>query len=176
MREKLVVRPLTGGDAELPALYELFAQVPRFALAVNGGPFGPDEAQDLLHQLPPGKTMADKFPLGAYLGDMLVGCADLIRGYPSPSVATLGLLVVTEPYQGAGLGSELLGRVEDVVREWGGCDRIRLGVVRNNGAALPFWAAMGFVPTGEVKPYSRGTVTSEVVVMEKDLGERAGVE
>ena len=43
------------------------------------------------------------------------------------------------------------------------------GVVRTNELAIPFWTQLGFVATGEVRPYRYASVTSEVLVFEKLL-------
>ena len=44
---------------------------------------------------------------------------------------------------------------------------MRIGVVRSNDIVLPFWSRLGFVETGEIKPYRYANLESETVVMEK---------
>jgi ribosomal protein S18 acetylase RimI-like enzyme len=100
---------------------------------------------------------------------LMVGCIDLIEGYPEPDTATLGLLLIAESFQGQGIGSEAYRATEATVRAWGTCTKIRLGVVRTNAAVLPFWIRLGFTETGESKPYSCGPVLSEIVILTKTL-------
>jgi GNAT superfamily N-acetyltransferase len=107
----------------------------------------------------------------------MVGCADLIRGYPEPATALLGLLLVSEKHERRGIGSRAYALIEQLIRDWGGRDRVRVGVVRTNQEVMPFWTRLGFEPTGEVKPYRYGSVVSETVVLETQLSRRrAGAE
>ena len=59
--------------------------------------------------------------------------------------------------------------LEQYIRDWRTCDRVRIGVVRSNAEVIPFWTRLGFEPTGEVKPYRYGSVASETVVFQKRL-------
>src|SRR5205085_8251052 len=92
-----------------------------------------------------------------------------IRGYPNDAIAALGLFLIAEQHQRRGVGREAYALVEQFIRTWGNCARIRIGVVRTNDEVLPFWLGLGFVPTGEKKPYRYGPVQSETIVLEKTL-------
>ena len=51
-----------------------------------------------------------------------------------------------------------------------GLQRLRLGIVETNAAvAQPFWTALGYRPTGEVKPYRYDKLTSTVALWERPL-------
>ena len=50
-----------------------------------------------------GKSYDDKFVFGIYCGADMVGCADLIRGYPDADTAWLGLLLVVSALTAWGL-------------------------------------------------------------------------
>jgi GNAT superfamily N-acetyltransferase len=80
----------------------------------------------------------------------------------------IGLLVIMEECQGQGLGSAAVRDLERRAGEWG-CETLRIGAVAGNVAALKFWTAVGFAPTGETRPWRQGTVVSEVVEMEKSV-------
>lgn len=163
----LALRPLTALD--LPALQRVLEGAPGYAMRVGGAPPGPDEAHDTLTALPPDVEASAKVVFGVFEGEAMVGCADVIRGWPAPDVAFIGLLLLAEAHQGRGLGRLAYDRVEAAIRAWPGCRRIRLGVVEANAQALPFWRACGFAATGERKPFENGAVRSEVVLMEKRL-------
>ena len=163
------LRLITGEQIELEALQHVLEAVPHYARIVSGAPFGPDEALQTYTELPEGKTRIDKFVFGIHHNNEMIGCVDLVRGYPVPSTAMLGLLAIIEDLQGQGLGTEIQQRIEEVVCSWDTCERIRIGVVAANDLAFLFWHSVGFVPTGERKTYTHGTFVSEVVVLEKSL-------
>jgi len=58
--------------------------------------------QDLLESVPDGFDPAGKAGLGLWEGERLVAFADVLLGYPVPSTAYIGLLVVRGGEQGRG--------------------------------------------------------------------------
>lgn len=168
MRTSLVLRQLNGEPGEMDALQRVIEAAPRYLYRITGHPPGAAEAQSLFTVLPEGKTYDDKFVYGVYQGDTMVGCADVIRAYPAPGSAWLGLLLIAEPFQRQGVGAAAYGLLEEQIRTWP-VARIRLGVVRTNDEVLPFWRKQGFVETGEVKPYRCDKVISETVILQKVL-------
>lgn len=163
----VTLRLLGGEPAEMAALQRVIEEAPAYAERVTGAPPGPADAQSTWTVLPEGKTYDDKFVFGILREGEMVGCVDLVRGWPDPGTAMLGLLLVSESHRGEGIGREAYRLVEEVVRGWGTCQRVRIGVVRTNARVLPFWTGLGFEPTGEVKPYRYATVESETVILEK---------
>jgi hypothetical protein len=81
------------------ALQRVIGAAPGFALAVTGLPPGPADAQNTFTALPEGKSEDDKFVYGVYLDGQMIGCADVVRGYPDPSTAFIGLLLISEDSQ-----------------------------------------------------------------------------
>jgi RimJ/RimL family protein N-acetyltransferase len=165
----IAIRRLEGGAAELRELQRVLEEAPDYSLRVTGLPPGNADAQSVFTALPEGKTHADKFVFAIYRDREMVGCADLIRGYPQPATAMLGLLLLSERQQRRGMGRRAYCLLEEIVRSWGRCERVRLGVVRTNEQVIPFWTGLGFTPTGEARPYRHGSVASEVLVFEKPL-------
>jgi len=163
------LRPLQGEPAEMAELQRVLEATPTYAQRITGVPPGRADAQSTYSILPEGKTYDDKFVFGIFLGGDMVGCADVIRGYPVPATAWLGLLLIAEPFQRRGIGRMAYREIEARMRAWGTCDRVRLGVVGTNASVAAFWRRLGFEPTGEVRPYRYGTVISETVVFEKPL-------
>lgn len=166
----VTLRLLQGGHEEMSALQRVLEAAPVYAERVTGAPPGQADAQSMYSALPPGKCYDDKFVLGIYAGDMMIGCADLIRGCPDSNAALIGLLLLAEPWQRRGFGTAAYHAIEDYVRSWGSdWKRIGIGVVQTNAEAIAFWAKHGFVRTGEVKSYRYGNIRSETVVMSKAL-------
>ncbi|SOC88107.1 Acetyltransferase (GNAT) family protein [Curtobacterium sp. 314Chir4.1] len=144
--------------------------------------------QDLLESVPDGFDPAGKAGLGLWEGERLVAFADVLLGYPVPSTAYIGLLVVRGGEQGRGLGRAMHEAVVERVRaasegsrtghsdverlpvERVPVERLRLGVVATNASvAEPFWRALGYEPTGEEQPYRYDHLVSTVALWERPL-------
>jgi len=67
---------------------------------------------------PPDVEHADKFVWGITLEGGMIGCADVIRGWPSADTAHIGLLLLTESYHGRGLGRRAYEAIEVQTRRW----------------------------------------------------------
>ena len=163
------LRKLSGEPTEIANLQWVLENAPTYAELITGAPPGFADAHSTFTVLPDGKTYDDKYVFGIYMGPRMVGCVDLIKGYPEPNTALLGLLLVAEPFQGQGIGSAAYRAIEDVIRAWGTCTKIRLGVVGTYAGVLPFWKRHGFTQTGETKPYCYGPIVSEIIILTKSL-------
>lgn len=75
----------------------------------------------------------------------LAGIAVTLAEHPDPldPYPWIGLLMVHGGRQGAGLGRELAGRVEERLRA-AGRDGVRLAVLDSNPGGLAFWTALGY--------------------------------
>jgi RimJ/RimL family protein N-acetyltransferase len=171
--DALTLRPLTGQPAEMAALQCVLEAAPAYFETVTGGPPGGAEAQSTFTALPPGKNYDDKFVWGLYEGEVLIGCADVIRGYPVREKAVIGLLLLAEPWQRRGLGRAFATLIEQAIAAWPEIRRLRIGVVASNGGALAFWRKLGYSATGEIKTAGPGFVR-EVIVLEKPIATRSG--
>lgn len=165
----LELTPLTGDPGVVAELQLVLESRPDYHERVNGSPAGPDEAQCVFSALPDGLPADRKYVFGVYRDGAMIGCIDLLVGYPDAHTAMLGLLLVASSAAGNGVGSGALRLLEDWIRQNSDCDRIRLGVVRTNDGVLGFWRRMGFIENGEIRPYAHGPLTSEIVVMAKEL-------
>ena len=156
---------LLGADdpEDVRILQALHAAAPGYSRIVHGREPGGREALETLNGLPPGKTPADKFVLGFFLGPDLIGCADLIRGYPTPEHAYIGLLLFSENQQNRGFGPKALAQIALVAARWG-CPWIRLAVIATNTRAHAFWRRQGF---REVFRKVIPDVTGEAIVMQR---------
>ena len=165
----LRLNPISTVPLDLAALQRLLEHAPGYAQIATAMPVSPSAAAEMLAALPPGKSHEDKFVFGVFKDQTLVGCVDLIRGYPSASVAYVGLLLIAEPYEGSGYGTQAFARVLEVAATWRTCNALRLGVLKTNERAMRFWSRLGFAPTGESKPYQHGSVRTEVLLYERPL-------
>lgn len=159
-----------ASPSDLREVQGVHERAPGFSVLVEGRAPSATAAKDLFAALPPGKTYADKFVLGLYSmtaetggGTAMIGCADLIRGYPEPDIAFIGLLLFAEAAQGAGYGPRALREIERLAAGWG-CRRLRLAVIETNPRAIAFWRREGFAELYR-KPSSAHT--GDAIVMER---------
>lgn len=169
MQRSITLRRLSPTPASLALVQTVVDCAPEYSRLTCGASPAPDAAVTLFQALPPGKHFEDKHVFAVYRDAKAVGVIDLIRGYPSNPKATLGLLLITESCQGAGVGREAYFLIEQVVRQWPEIRSVRIGVVETNAKVLPFWLRMGFTATGETQPYTEGSVTSRVLTLERAL-------
>jgi RimJ/RimL family protein N-acetyltransferase len=160
---------LTGRPAEMAALQCVLEAAPAYFEAVTGRPPGGAEAQSAFTALPAEKDYDDKFVWGLYSGNAMIGCADVIRGYPVRESAIIGLLLLAEDWQRRGLGRAFAALVEQKIAAWPEIGRLRIGVVASNASALGFWHKLGYRETGEVKPGPGSGFVADIVVLEKPL-------
>ncbi len=164
---RLTSARLAGEDVD--ALQALLETVPDYAERITGYPPGAADGLSTLTIVPPDFDPEGKLGLGLWDGGTLVAFADLLLGYPQAEVGYVGLLVVHGARQHQGLGRALH---QEVVREASraGLERLRLGIVATNAeVAEPFWTALGYRATGEVKPYRYDKLTSTVALWERTL-------
>ncbi len=164
-RRTVTMRRLLHRTGFVQAIEQLLAQTPD---RLRHPADRPDiAAESLFSALPPGHEPADKLVLGLYEEDSLVGCADLVRRWPEPHVATMNLLLVTASRQRRGLGRAAYRQLEVVARGWGGASSVRCGVAEDDAAARAFLARLGFGETGE----RQRAQTAAVIVLEKTIGD-----
>jgi len=163
----LTLRLLTGAVDEMAALQRVLEAAPAYFEAVTGLPPGNAEAQSTFTALPPNTDYGAKHVWGLYSGDEMVGCADVIRGYPVRGKAVIGLLLLAERWQRRGLGRAFALLIEKVIAGWPEIATLHLGVVERNAGSVAFWRKLGYTETGEVK--NDQAFAGNVVVLEKAL-------
>ncbi len=159
------------GADEVSALQELIEADPGYTERITGHPPGASDALSLLMMRPEGVTEDAKLVLGAWDGAALVGVVDMVRGYPDSRCAFVGLLQVRWELQRGGVGRAVWAAAESWLRRaWPEVERVRLAVVDTNEVpAARFWAAVGFRPTGEYRPYRYDKLASTTRFWEKPL-------
>ncbi|MFM5354413.1 GNAT family N-acetyltransferase [Aeromonas dhakensis] len=135
------LRQLQASDA--PALQRLFELAPAYQAAISHAPLCAQAAEEALTACPPTLPFSAKRVIGCWEAGELTAVLDLLRGYPEPTTAYLGLLLVGELWQGAGRGQALYLHACTLARAWG-ATRLRLSVIASNEVALSFWQRRGF--------------------------------
>ena len=117
-----------------------------------------------MNSLPPNMTMKNKYYLGFYDSDELIGIIDLIIGYPNKEAAFIGLFMLDAKFQNKHIGKNLITDITNFFSQ-NGFKELRLGYALGNNKAKAFWEANGFCPTGIVA-HNGGY---DVIVMSKKL-------
>lgn len=156
-----------SSQGDVAALQNILESAPGYWKRIANKVIERDGALSVLQALPNGKSHSDKFVFGVYYSDQMIGCVDLIRGFPDSQTAMLGLLLISESHQKLGLGKASYEAIEETLRSWLGMRKVRIGVVGANDIVLPFWRSLGFVETGVRRPYNDNGVVSENIVLEK---------
>ncbi|AEB48800.1 GNAT family N-acetyltransferase [Aeromonas veronii] len=157
------LRRLQTSDA--PALQRLFEQAPSYQAAVSNAPLSAQAGEEELVACPPGLPLSDKHLIGRWEQGELTAVIDLLRGYPNPDTAYLGLLLVGEPWQGSGRGQSLYLHACTLASSWG-ATRLRLSVIASNESALSFWLRRGFT---ECYRRELAGYRAEAIVLERSL-------
>lgn len=132
-----------GLPSDLRLLEGILMGAPAYSWRIQHRAPTATDALEIMTLCPPGMGADDKFVLAIVVGDEVIGCADLVRGYPDAQTAYLGLLLLIAEWQGRGTGSRLVARLMEMAAGWG-CTTMRLAVIETNEPALHFWSKHGF--------------------------------
>ena len=81
----------------------------------------------------------------------------------------MGLLIVRGDLHRRGFGRQLHDQLAVTAKGWPEITTMRLGVIATAPDSEPFWRALGYLPTGEVKPYRYERFESTVAVWERPV-------
>ena len=145
-----MIRPLDP-VTDRAAVAVLLSQAQDYFHLWKGHDPGPEEVADVFESCPPGCDPAASHRLGLFLDGQLAGVAELSFGFPSPSDAYLGLMILAPSARSQGHGAAFLGQIEHLARA-AAAARLYLAVLEANTRGAAFWARMGFCPTGVTRP------------------------
>ena len=89
-------------------------------------------------------------PFAVYVGEVPVGFVMIRHDYPGPGEYYLLRLMIDADHQGKGYGTAAMRRVIEHVRTLPGATALRTSYDLGEGHAGPFYAKLGFLPTGEM--------------------------
>lgn len=150
-------------------LQSVLEDAPRYSLNVSGKTQTPNAAEEVFSSVPDSFPAKGKFVFGIEQNNTLIGCIDVLRGFPKSETAMLGLLLLRESYQGKGFGRQAYLQLEDILHDWPEINTVRICVVESNIRVLGFWKKLGFFDTGIRRPYNKGIISSQVIILEKML-------
>lgn len=100
----------------------------------------------VLTQLPPNKSMENKFFLGFYKTNQLIAILDLITEYPNTETAFIGWFMLNKEFQGIGIGTKIITELLSFLKKENFC-YVKLGYIKGNQESKNFWIKNQFVPT-----------------------------
>jgi GNAT superfamily N-acetyltransferase len=172
MSADLHLRRLTVGD--LPQVRKLLDADPGYARRVTGADPRPGDAAELLAGGPPGLRPEQKMLLGAFDDTGLAAVIDVLRGWPVPATAHVGLLQVHADRKREGLGRRAHDLLLNRVARWPQITTLRAAIVATNVEhAEPFWSALGYRPAEAPRPYRAGNQPTHVTAWTRPVNRAA---
>jgi GNAT superfamily N-acetyltransferase len=151
-------------------VFDLLRAAPTYEARTLGRPTTPEDAVRLLVERPPRSAQDAKCVYLVVADGVPVGLLDLIRGWPRPDVAHIGLLLIREDRHREELGRATVQAVDDLLDGWPEIGWSRLTVVESNLEVLGFWEDAGFVDTGGRRSSAVGDRVHEARVLAKRCG------
>ncbi|MEX1019193.1 MAG: GNAT family N-acetyltransferase [Litorilinea sp.] len=99
----------------------------------------------------------------------LVGAVDLRLYWPGADQAYIGMVMVAEPFQREGIGTQAWTLLRPWLAETAKVKTARLGVEQFNPTALHFFQSLGFALTGETNRIEVGSKWVRLLYMELAL-------
>lgn len=162
-----------------PALQQVYLATPAYWQLFNFLTVPPSQAEHDLQAVAetPGRTLLgivqravqehNDEATGA--GVELVGVVDFRLHWPTEQVVTIGMVMVAEPYQRQGIGTQAWALLKPWLSEQAGMQRARLAVEQFNPTALQFFESIGFTFTGESDRIKVGDKFVRLLYMELPL-------
>ena len=113
-----------------------------FILTGSSGP-EPNEAEQMLNELPEGKSKDDKFWIGLFDNEKIISFIDVVQNYKSEGEWIIGHYIIDINYRHKSIGSKLLNSLENILISLK-ANGLRVVVQEQNEAGFSFWTKMGF--------------------------------
>ncbi|MCH7394767.1 GNAT family N-acetyltransferase [Acinetobacter dispersus] len=155
----------SDNETDIASIQAVFEATPNYFKLIQGYSAEKNAARNDLKAVPSGHPFTAKFFYAIYHKEQMIGCIDILQGYPESSIVFIGLLLFIESQQGLGYGSQAFNFILSLANTWR-CDRLRIAVVQSNEPAFAFWSRQGFV---ELYRKELGEYIAPVIVMERKL-------
>jgi len=166
---KISLVELHGSEADVAAVQTVLELSPGYAKRLTGNLPDPSAAHRLFSYLPEGTDPMDRIVFGVYFANQIIGCCDITRKTMAQGIGVIGLFQIRELDQGKGYGSAAFALLEQIIRSWNMCHKIRLSIPGSDDAGIAFFRRMGFSETLERSFYQVNSTLNELVIMEKSL-------
>jgi RimJ/RimL family protein N-acetyltransferase len=162
----LTLHPLTKtSPSDYANVLCIYRESPSYVELHEGRAPAEADADDFFDGKPDSKDHSDKAVYGLYADGEMIGCADLIRGFPTDDCAWIGLLLFSERHRNRGYGKQALMLIYAIAREWG-CTKIQIATLALNLRGQAFWQREGF----HERSRARNTrFPADLIVMERPV-------
>lgn len=166
--------PLTA-ELHTDVLQQLYEAVPHYWRLHNfvACPSGQAENDLKAASETPGRTILGIVqrinPDDASQRGEMIGMVDFRLDWPGATVASIGLVMVAEPYQRRGVATQSWNLLAAWLAASAGILKVRLGVEQFNGSGLKFFESIGFKLTGETSRVRIGSRFVRLLYMEQEL-------
>lgn len=103
------------------------------------------------------------------IGVELIGLIDFRLHWPNEQVVSIGMIMVAEPYQRLGVGTQAWQLLKPWLATQVAMQQVRLTVEQFNPGALQFFQSLGFTLTGEANRLKVGDKFVRLLAMELPL-------
>lgn len=165
INKDLKIAPLNLNDIE--SIDKLLHECEDYYLLHNGTSHTKKDIEEILTFLPPNKQSQDKFVLGIFYKNQLIGVIDLIRDFPVIGQWIIGLFLLNKKVRRKGIGKLVHNALSQIVLESTG-DSLRIGVIEENINGLNFWKNLGYKQIKECE-MEMGNKLHKVSVMVLEL-------
>ena len=128
--------------------YKYYKQEPTF-----------ENIKEIFIALPPKVTMKDKYFLGIYENNKLIGILDLITNFPAKNSVYIGLFMLDINLQNKGIGSVIINKLCIFLKKRK-FNNIELAYIEDNVQARNFWLKNNFLFKGNVTKLENFNVVS----------------
>ncbi|MDE2367952.1 MAG: GNAT family N-acetyltransferase [Burkholderiales bacterium] len=167
----MFLKSLNPADVKDVALaVRLYCEDPSYSLQTFGRLPDTESSAEIIRACPVGCLPEDRLAFAAFDKADPVALLRVLRRWPEPEIATIGLLLVSPRDRRRHLGCQIVEQLSRKARNWAGIRRWRIVVLEVNQSALQFWRHLGFdvVREGQSKPDLKSTLT----VMEREIKHR----
>jgi len=161
INKDLRIKTLNLSDTD--SIGHLLNECEDYYLLHNGVPHTREDIEEILTCLPPNKQSQDKFVLGIFYQDELIGIIDLVRDFPIIGQWIIGLLLLKKKERGKGLGKLVHNALSEIVLKSTG-DSLRIGVIKENINGFNFWKNLSYKKVKECD-MEMGNKINKVYVM-----------
>jgi GNAT superfamily N-acetyltransferase len=160
------VTDLKSGDLE--SVHDLRCRAADFFVEVGDDPPSIESLSEDLDDLPDGFSRSDEVMYRAYRNGVLLGYAEVLRGFARPGQWIIGIVLVDEASRGQGIGRALVDAVARDAQH-AGADSLAAGVIASRGRSLRFWNREGFTVERLRRPITVCGVETDVIRLERAL-------
>lgn len=157
---------LTLDDEE--RIQQFLIECSDYQLLESGLPPQHGDARSFLFDLPPNKTLDDKYTFAIEKNSRIISILDVIRDYKAKDQWWIGLLLISPSMRGKGLGRQVINYIIENLSAFG-VKEIQLAVLEENEAGFIFWQKMGFKQTKIIYGRRYGLKIHNLIVMSRPL-------